>query len=647
MQESCRTVLAGNTNYGTLFAADGTVKGFTQELFVDLASTAFEENSIVAGLSSVEVTLKDPTTWKGLGKQFAGSLILNQLVKNQVISSASEQTLRNMFDVAGAVRSVGLRSTGLIMAPAELYYATFADLMTTYNDASGGAYFTFYYYLMDKYADKSSRFFNDDGSLKAWKNMAVQSDTICNDSTAYLSTDSNVDHVARKLCQTENYKSLVFWLSTTDGQAEYATSLANLFLFIKNIHIRELKTKVTQQVALERESDNPTPPPHTQTVIANAGADQTITQDDNVTLNASASMDSDGTIVSYQWKDANTVLSNDVSFTISDLSVGTHIITLTVTDNDGEESTDTVIITVNTTDSNPPTINIINTSYSSPTIISAEISTDDDRNITRTSFAIYDSRKSKLDITSSVSVTSPVSTFNSDPTALTWGYNPDTLNTTTSWNIDISGLSRGNYYIKFFATDGVNHASETDYIGFTTDSNPPTISIINNSYLPPNVISANITTDDDQNITRTSFALYDSMKSKLDIRSSVSVTSPVSTFNSAPTALTWGYDPDTLSTTTSWNIDISGLSAGNYYIKFFATDGVNHAVETDYVGFTKHLGGDIDQDGDIDLTDAVLGLQIISGDTPTDSVFTSADINNDNRIGVEEIIHILREISSK
>jgi len=80
---------------------------------------------------------------------------------------------------------------------------------------------------------------------------------------------------------------------------------------------------------------------------AKAGVDQTVTQGTAVTLDTSASSDSDGYIASYSWSDGTNVLSTNVSFTKSDFSVGTHKITLTVTDNDGATSTDTVTITVN------------------------------------------------------------------------------------------------------------------------------------------------------------------------------------------------------------------------------------------------------------------------------------------------------------
>ena len=79
--------------------------------------------------------------------------------------------------------------------------------------------------------------------------------------------------------------------------------------------------------------------------VANAGADQTITEGDDVTLDGSSSTDSDGTITSYSWSDGTSNWTG-VSPTVSGLTVGTHTITLTVTDNDSAIATDTVDITV-------------------------------------------------------------------------------------------------------------------------------------------------------------------------------------------------------------------------------------------------------------------------------------------------------------
>jgi len=83
-----------------------------------------------------------------------------------------------------------------------------------------------------------------------------------------------------------------------------------------------------------------------QDPVADAGTDQTINEGESVTLDASGSYDTDGTIDAHEWKEGTVVLSSQSSFTKSDFTVGTHTITLTVTDSQSLTDTDEVIITV-------------------------------------------------------------------------------------------------------------------------------------------------------------------------------------------------------------------------------------------------------------------------------------------------------------
>lgn len=90
--------------------------------------------------------------------------------------------------------------------------------------------------------------------------------------------------------------------------------------------------------------------------VAHAGADQTVTDTDangteSLTVNGSSSTDTDGTIVSYEWKEGATVLGTNASLTQL-FALGSHTLTLTVTDNGGLTSTDTVVLMVNAA---PPT----------------------------------------------------------------------------------------------------------------------------------------------------------------------------------------------------------------------------------------------------------------------------------------------------
>ena len=87
--------------------------------------------------------------------------------------------------------------------------------------------------------------------------------------------------------------------------------------------------------------------------IANAGPDQTVVDndlsgDELVTLDGSASTDSDGGITNYTWTDAGNIVLASSSNPTADvlLPVGVHTITLTATDTDNATRTDEVIITV-------------------------------------------------------------------------------------------------------------------------------------------------------------------------------------------------------------------------------------------------------------------------------------------------------------
>jgi hypothetical protein len=94
---------------------------------------------------------------------------------------------------------------------------------------------------------------------------------------------------------------------------------------------------------------------------ANAGADQTITDDDGngseqVTLNGSGSSDPGGAIQSYVWSEGGAQIATGMNPTVTP-AVGQHTITLTVTDNGGLTDTDTVMITINPiNDNSPPSV---------------------------------------------------------------------------------------------------------------------------------------------------------------------------------------------------------------------------------------------------------------------------------------------------
>ena len=57
------------------------------------------------------------------------------------------------------------------------------------------------------------------------------------------------------------------------------------------------------------------------------------------------------------------------------------------------------------------------------------------------------------------------------------------------------------------------------------------------------------------------------------------------------------------------------------------------------------LAGDINGDSAIDLTDVVIGLKIVSGETVIHPINKSSDINSNNRIGMEEVIYIMQKMA--
>ncbi|OQX24740.1 MAG: hypothetical protein BWK80_19260 [Desulfobacteraceae bacterium IS3] len=57
--------------------------------------------------------------------------------------------------------------------------------------------------------------------------------------------------------------------------------------------------------------------------------------------------------------------------------------------------------------------------------------------------------------------------------------------------------------------------------------------------------------------------------------------------------------------------------------------------------------GNIDGKGAVTLSDAILGLRILAGiDTGTQTIMLKADVNNDNKIGIEEVVYILQYIAA-
>ena len=77
------------------------------------------------------------------------------------------------------------------------------------------------------------------------------------------------------------------------------------------------------------------------------------------------------------------------------------------------------------------------------------------------------------------------------------------------------------------------------------------------------------------------------------------------------------------------------------YFDFSLSDGSDIVNSTFSMNITEIIAGDINNDNDVSLIDALLVLQLISGKDPVD-IFLGADVNADDLIGLEEIIYILQ-----
>ncbi len=82
-------------------------------------------------------------------------------------------------------------------------------------------------------------------------------------------------------------------------------------------------------------------------------------------------------------------------------------------------------------------------------------------------------------------------------------------------------------------------------------------------------------------------------------------------------------------------------------LKFFAEDpaGNAEAVKTAVYRIARIGKGDINGDGSVDLTDAVLAMQVFSDVSHAQIIHKDADVDGDGKIGLPEVIYILQFIA--
>ncbi|WP_157474300.1 LamG-like jellyroll fold domain-containing protein [Leucothrix mucor] len=83
-----------------------------------------------------------------------------------------------------------------------------------------------------------------------------------------------------------------------------------------------------------------------QAPIVSAGEDKILPVVNTSIKITGTATDSDGMVVSYEWREGNTVLANTAEFAYTPTTVGKHTLVLTITDDDGAIVSDSLVVTV-------------------------------------------------------------------------------------------------------------------------------------------------------------------------------------------------------------------------------------------------------------------------------------------------------------
>lgn len=86
------------------------------------------------------------------------------------------------------------------------------------------------------------------------------------------------------------------------------------------------------------------------------------------------------------------------------------------------------------------------------------------------------------------------------------------------------------------------------------------------------------------------------------------------------------------------------VADGEAVIQLMIGDDPDSAKEITATEQDNSVIGDIDCNGSVDLADLILALQILIADEPGDAEICNTDVNNDGKIGVEEVIYILTDL---
>ncbi|MCH9741447.1 MAG: PKD domain-containing protein [Epsilonproteobacteria bacterium] len=190
--------------------------------------------------------------------------------------------------------------------------------------------------------------------------------------------------------------------------------------------------------------------------IANAGVDKNVQVNETITIVGSGS-DSDGVVISYEWKSGQNTLSTSSTLTYTPTTVGTESLLLVVTDDDGATATDTMDIVVSTvTEVTEPTA----TSVPAPTSTPLPSPTEEPEVVNQAPTANAGLDKS-VQVNESITITGSGS--DSDGTIVSYVWTKGSMTLSTSSTFDYIPTVSGTDTLTLTVTDD-DGATATDSI---------------------------------------------------------------------------------------------------------------------------------------------------------------------------------------
>jgi hypothetical protein len=90
---------------------------------------------------------------------------------------------------------------------------------------------------------------------------------------------------------------------------------------------------------------------------------------------------------------------------------------------------------------------------------------------------------------------------------------------------------------------------------------------------------------------------------------------------------------------------VESAVGGGFYSALSPYDAQEPVFSSASITVAVSGGGDINADGVIDLVDVILSLQILTHTTPQSNITLTGDVDNDQNIGVAEAIYGLRSVA--